>query len=79
MITLNFDVFGKAEYTQGEKSVTVVIVYRGSKKIYKVWYYNNEINRYQIERGLIPNCCRPMTEARTEKGALKEIRRFFNE
>lgn len=77
MKNLQINQFGVTEYREGSKSITVSIRYEGHKKIYAVRYYDDIIN--QIEKSTIPNCCRPMTEAHTEIGALREIKKFFNE
>lgn len=74
-INIEFSSISSVKYEQGSKRIVAQIIYRGNNKIYEVLYFDKEYDRFTHTNGY---CCQSPTFANTEKGALRQINKFFN-
>lgn len=62
-------------YQKGEKRIVTRRTIIGNSAYFTVSYYDEAYDRLTRTRF---GCCQPPTKAKTEKGALKMIAKFFN-
>ena len=71
-MTLNFDIFGKAQAEQGTKSVYVYDGYTGNKYWVRVLYYDT-----RFDNSPVPSCCKAMSTCKSRESAEKLVKHFF--
>lgn len=74
-IDIHISDLGFTRHEEGEKRIVACVHYKGNRKVYVVYYYDKAYDRLSHTKY---ECCQSPTFARTEAGALRQIRKFFN-
>lgn len=74
-IDLHIPITGTTRYEQNGKRIVAYVNFKGNKRIYNVFYYDEAYDRVARTTGV---CCQAPTFASTEAGALRQINKFFN-